>query len=191
MRTVEAEFVRTIATSRNLLEQTLPKQALRPSVVTRFRPKIREQTGFETSPFVNRTQAEMCFAAACQTKGANANGLEPPSSAESPYDGAIQPRSMCYRIEDDGAITRLGKSCDLQRTTWRTQVSSNPNRERLWALFRPGGLCRSAASPTRPGPRPSRPSQGPASERRERQVIEDGQIPRRNCAKSSECRFCR
>jgi hypothetical protein len=27
MRTVEAEFVRTIATSRNLLEQTLPKQA--------------------------------------------------------------------------------------------------------------------------------------------------------------------
>ena len=53
MRTVEAEFVRTIATSRNLLEQTLPKQALRPSVVTRFRPKIREQTGFETSPLVN------------------------------------------------------------------------------------------------------------------------------------------
>jgi hypothetical protein len=28
-------------------------------------------------------------------------------------------------------------------------------------------------------------------ERRERQVVEDGQIPRRNCAKSSECQFCR
>ena len=34
MRTVEAEFVRNIARSCNLLEQTLPKPTLRPSVVT-------------------------------------------------------------------------------------------------------------------------------------------------------------
>jgi hypothetical protein len=33
MRTVEAEFVRNIARSCNLLEQTLPKPAPRPSVV--------------------------------------------------------------------------------------------------------------------------------------------------------------
>src|SRR5271157_2450471 len=33
MRTVEAEFVRNIARSRNLLEQALPKPALRPSIV--------------------------------------------------------------------------------------------------------------------------------------------------------------
>jgi hypothetical protein len=33
MRTVEAEFVRNIARSGNLLEQALPKPALRPSVV--------------------------------------------------------------------------------------------------------------------------------------------------------------
>ena len=30
----------------------------------------------------------------------------------------------------------------------------------------------------------------PASERRTRQVVEDGQIPRRNRAKSSVCRYC-
>ena len=34
MRTVEAKIVRNIARSCNLLEQTLPKPALRPSVVT-------------------------------------------------------------------------------------------------------------------------------------------------------------
>ena len=34
MRTVEAEFVRNIARSCNLLEQTLPKPTLRPPVVT-------------------------------------------------------------------------------------------------------------------------------------------------------------
>jgi hypothetical protein len=31
---------------------------------------------------------------------------------------------------------------------------------------------------------------GDGSRRRERQVVEDGQIPRRNCAKSRECRYC-
>jgi len=35
-----------------------------------------------------------------------------------------------------------------------------------------------------------RPTRRPASEGRERQIVEDGQIPRRNCAKLSECRYC-
>jgi hypothetical protein len=154
--------VRTIATSRNLLEQTLPKPALRPSVVTIVDRGGRTIFGRNVAPTasglenVQDATDDTKSGSFCLLTGELFNAIGQKATSR------LRPFLKKDRIEDDGAITRLGKSCDLQRTTWRTQVPSSPNRERLWALFRPGGLCRSAASPTRPGPRSSRPSQGAA-----------------------------
>ena len=56
MRTVEAEFVRNIARSGNLLEQALPKPALRPSIVAIVDRGRRTVFGRHVAPTASRLE---------------------------------------------------------------------------------------------------------------------------------------
>ena len=167
MRTVEAELARNIARSCNLLEQALPKPALRPSVVAIVDRGGRTIFGRNVAPTASGLENIRCrsIAAHASSDSLNRCGItasrldEPNQKVESP-NKAIDCMGSLSRIMNGRPSGRCCRTRRESGVVWTIDMSSTASAGCCDPAHR-GAICRIAMAHAPPATTVSPGGEGP------------------------------